>query len=306
MIIKKIRQLLFDSGYRFLVLASKGYLKGMSDKNYTKKMFKVKMGKELNIDNPTTFNEKIQWIKLNIHDKQFTNLVDKFEAKKEIDKMFGGGYTIPTLGCYDKFDDIDFNSLPNSFVIKCTHDSGGLYICRDKSTFDIDLARKKINRSLKNKFYEQFREWAYKDVKPRIIIEEYMEDGRGDSLTDYKFFCFNGIPKMLYVSVGLEDHSTAKISFFDLDGHLLPFHRKDYKPFTEKLILPESFDEMTEVAQKIAKNIRTPFVRIDLYDIKGKIYFSEATFYPNAGMLPFTPEEWDEKLGSMLDLSQWG
>ena len=216
--------------------------------------------------------------------------------------MLGGGYTIPTLGCYDKFDDIDFNSLPNSFVIKCTHDSGGLYICRDKSTFDIDLARKKINRSLKNKFYEQFREWAYKDVKPRIIIEKYMEDGRGDSLTDYKFFCFDGKAKLMFIATDRNIGET-KFDYYDLDFNHLDIVQH-YTNSDKEIRKPKNFDKMIQLSEKITQYFKLKHARIDFYEVDGELYFGEITFYHFSGLQPFKPKEWDEKIGNLLVLDK--
>lgn len=276
--------------------------KYIPDEFYLNMVFRTYLDQNINFKNPTTFNEKIQWLKLFNRNPQFTRLVDKYEAKIAVSEILDEEYTIPTLGVWDKFDDIDFSALPEQFVLKCTHDSGGLVICRDKSALDLSSAREKINTSLHNNFYNKFREWAYKDVKPRIIAESYMSDDKQDSLIDYKFFCFNGSPEFLYISEGLENHSTAKISFCDLDGKLLPFYRKDYDTFTEDVKLPTIFPQMVQVAKKLAQGIDTPFVRIDLYEISGKVYFSEVTFYPNGGLIPFEPKEWDTKLGAYLNL----
>ncbi len=300
--LKKIKRLLTDKDYRFLFFSSKSFFKKMDDATYLKKMYHAQIGKQLNLKNPKTFNEKIQWIKLNDRNPQYTDMVDKFEAKKYVSKIIGEKHIIPTLGVWNKFDEIDFDKLPEQFVLKCTHDSGGLVICRDKATLDRVAAKRKIEKSLKNKFYYKFREWAYKDVKPRIIAERYMEDTNSFTLRDYKFFCFHGKAEFLYVSEGLEDHATAKISFFDFTGKQLPFHRKDYAPFLADLTLPATLDGMKEIAEEIASSIGNEFSRIDLYSINDEIYFSEITLYPNGGFIPFAPEEWDEKIGAMLKL----
>lgn len=284
-------------------LATRGWYFWMSDKTFSKNEFKIKMGQKLDLKNPKTFNQKLQWIKLNMHNPEFVDMVDKCEAKKFAAKVIGEDKIIPTLGVWNKFEEIDFAALPEQFVLKCTHDSGGLAICKDKAKFDKEKARRKIKTSLKNNFYWRYREWAYKNIKPRIIAEQYLEDGKtDDGLTDYKFFCFGGQPKLLYVSQGLRNHATASISFYDMDGNEMPFHRSDYKTMGKDFKMPENFDELKNVAEQLASAIDVPFVRIDLYSVCGKIYFSEITFYPNAGLIPFEPVEWDTKLGEWIKL----
>ena len=188
----------------------------LPDKIYLKLMFRIKMHRKLNLKNPQTFNEKLQWLKLYDRNYDYIKMVDKYEAKKYVADIIGSEYIIPTFGLYDKFEDINFDELPNQFVIKCTHDSGGIVICRNKESFDINAAKKKIEGSLHENYYSYGREWPYKNVKPRIIIEQYMEDNRNQSLIDYKFFCFDGEPEIMYVSEGLENHDTASISFLFL------------------------------------------------------------------------------------------
>jgi hypothetical protein len=204
---------------------------------------------------------------------------------------------------WTSFDEIDFDALPDQFVLKCTHDSGGLAIVRDKAKFDKEKARKQFKLALSRNPYSVTREWPYKNVKPRILAEVYMEDENAAAgLTDYKFFCFNGKPEMLYVSQGLEDHATASISFYDMEGEDMPFHRSDYKPIGNKLALPSNFGQMKETAEKMAKEVGSPFVRIDLYSVRGQMYFSEVTFSPCSGMLPFEPAEWDKTFGCWITL----
>ncbi len=273
------------------------------DKQYIQIIYRMRMGKWLNLKNPQTFNEKLQWLKLNDRKPSYTMMVDKYEVKKYVADIIGEEYIIPTLGVWDRFEDIDFDSLPNQFVLKCTHDSGGLIIVRDKSKMDMEAAREKINKCLKINYYWHGREWPYKNVKPRIIAEKYMEgDQAGDrGLTDYKFFCFNGKPNVLYISRGLEHHPTAEISFYGMDGLERPFHRKDYKPYHNAKI-PSNFEEMKEIAERLANAVGCPFIRIDLYSISGKVYFSEITFSTCNGMLPFEPISADGELGKELCL----
>lgn len=282
-------------------LSAHGLLPFLSDEQYIKMKFKRRLGYSLNLENPVTFNEKIQWLKLHDRKDIYTIMVDKYEAKKYVSGIIGNEYIVPTLGVWNRFDDINFDELPNKFVLKCTHDSGGLVICRDKSNLDIASARKKINHSLKMNFYLISREWSYKNIKPKIIAEEYLEDDNTKDLRDYKFFCFNGNPRFLYISTGLENHKTARMSFYDLQLNEMPFGRSDYKRFAQKVERPQKFDEMILIAHKLAQNI--PFLRVDLYSVNNHIYFSELTFYPNAGYMKFEPKEWDLKIGNWLQLS---
>lgn len=293
-----------NPGLFLLRIGKNSFLKFMDDEHFLKLSYKIRMGKKLNLVNPTTFNEKIQWLKLHDRKPLYTDLADKYKAKEYIASLIGEEYIIPTLGVWDNFEDIEFEKLPDQFVLKCTHDSGGLVICRDKEEFDEGGARKKIKDSLKRNYFWSGREWPYKNIKPRILAEKYMNDGENLGLRDYKFFCFSGLPKMLYVSEGLENHLTARISFYDLKGNELPFCRNDYKPIGEAIELPINFDEMLEIATKIAMSINNPFVRIDLYSIHNKTYFSEVTFSPCGGVLPFEPEEWDQKLGQWIKLNK--
>lgn len=295
---------IFNSDYRFLIKSNLGFYKEMPDDEYLKKKFEIIMKKQLNLENPITFNEKLQWLKLYNRNPLYTKLVDKYEVKKYVAEQLGEEYIIPTIGVWQSPQDIDFDSLPDKFVLKCNHNSGvGMYICTDKSKMDVDSVKRELERGMKQDYYLSGREWPYKDVPRKIIAEQYMEDENAvEGLTDYKFFCFGGKPKLLYVSQGLQDHATAAISFYDLEGNEMPFHRKDYRPLDSKIILPEKFDEMVKIAEKLAKEVDNPFIRIDLYSICGKIYFSEITFFPCSGMLPFEPEEWDYTFGSWIKL----
>ena len=297
----KVRNNLY---YYFNGLGRREFLNWMPDKWYLSIGYWLKFGKKLNLKNPKTFNEKMQWIKLYDRNPLYVKLVDKYLVKKYVEETLGENYVIKNLGVWDDADKIDFESLPNQFVLKCNHDSGSVIICRDKSKLNIETVKKKLNKTLKHSGYWFGREWPYKDIVPKIIAEEYIEDETDNiGLTDYKFFCFNGVPKLIYVSVGLENHSTAHISFYDMNGRKMPFHRNDFTPIEENLILPSSFEKMKEVAKQLAGAIKAPFVRIDLYPVKGKIYFSEVTFFPCNGTLPFEPKEWDEKLGEWIRLN---
>lgn len=274
----------------------------MPDKEYLEVMYMIEMGKKMNLKNSQTFNEKLQWLKLYDRNPEYTKMVDKYEAKGFVANIIGSEYIIPTLGIYDKFEEIDFNKLPEQFVIKCTHNSGGLIICKDKYKLNIEETKNKINRNLRKNYFYSGREWPYKNVKPRIIIEKYMASEEQEELIDYKFFCFNGEPKYLYVSEGLSNHETAKISFADMEYNRTNFYRKDYQPFSVLPQKPLNFEKMKELARKLSEKLS--FMRVDFYEIEGKIYFGELTFYPCSGYISFEPEKYDKILGDMLILPQ--
>lgn len=271
-----------------------------SDKCYLKILYRVYFKKKLNLDNPKTYNEKIQWLKLNDRKKIYTTMVDKDKAKEYVASIIGEEYIIPNIGVYERFSDIDFDKIPNKFVIKTTHDSGGVFICRDKSKVDYKKMKKIITKSLKRNFYKFRREWPYKNVKPKIIIEKYMEDEKRASIRDYKFFCFNGKPKLMYVSEGMENHSTAKMCFLDMDYNLTKVKRKDYRLFEKIPEKPINFEKMKELAAILSKDI--PHLRVDFYEIDGKIYFGELTFATCAGFVPFEKDEYDVLLGSWINI----
>ena len=301
----KIRSL-FSLRKWIMYFLGKPFAKNIADEKYIKLKFYATLGKRLNLESPKTFNEKLQWLKLHDRKPIYTDMVDKYEAKNHVADIIGEKYIIPTLGVWDSFDEIDFDSLPEQFVLKCTHDSGGLVICRDKKGLNKASAKAKIERSLKRDYYLTHREWPYKNVKRRIIAEKYLEQPCGADtdvvgLTDYKFYCFNGKPKFLYVSKGLENHNTAKISFLTLDWEFAPFKRSDFRGFDVLPEKPTKLSEMIEIATKLSKDIA--FVRVDLYQVGENIYFSELTFSPCAGMMPFEPEHWDEKLGEWIDIA---
>ncbi len=271
------------------------------DETYLKLKWRLRFGEPLNLDNPQTFNEKLQWLKLHDRKPEYTRMVDKYEAKKYVAEKIGEEYIIPTLGVWDSFDDIDFNSLPNQFVLKCTHDSGGLVICKDKSTLDMEATRKKLEKCLKRDYYIQSREWPYKNVKPRIIAEKYMEEKGGGELKDYKLHCFNGEPKMTLVCSDRFAEEGLCEDFFDNDWGHLPTRRPTHPNAPHDIACPKNFELMKELAKQLSKNI--PFVRVDFYEIDGRVYFGELTFFPMSGMGVFVPNEWDLKLGEWMNIN---
>jgi len=292
----KLLQYLFHPTYVLFWLDLKRFIT-LKDESYLKIMFFKTMHTKLNLEEPKTFNEKLQWLKLYDRQERYAKLVDKYEVKQYVEEKIGKGYTIPTLGIYDEFKKIDFESLPHRFVMKCTHDSGGVIVCKNKDEFDKRKAQIFIEKSLSRNFYYYGREWPYKNVKPRIIIEEYMENGDSE-LIDYKFMCFNGEPKMVFTCTERFGEG-LKVTFFDLNWNKLPFKRH-YPPSDKVIEKPKCFDKMLEISKILSKDI--PFVRVDFYEIKGHPYIGELTFYPGCGLEEFTPKEWDNTLGSWITL----
>lgn len=292
---------LSSSDYRFLINANLGFYNQMSDENYLKRMFKACTGRQLDLDDPQTFNEKLQWLKLYDRNPEYTKMVDKYDAKRYVADKIGEEYVVPTFGVWDRPEDIDFEILPERFVLKCTHDCGGLVICRDKTKFDEVVAKGKLFRHMKRNYFMHGREWPYKNVRPRIFAEQLLSDEhQKDSLIDYKFYCFNGQPKFLYVSEGLHDHDTARISFLNLDWSFAPFQRSDYKEFEELPPKPVNYEMMLEFATILSEN--TPFLRVDLYEVEGKVYFSELTFFPASGYSELYPSYWNKNIGDWIKL----
>ena len=279
------------------VLLRKIFSHIMEDKTFIKWEYFSGMGKFPNLENPQTYNEKLQWLKL--HDKHdtYTLLVDKYEVKNYVKKILGEDYIIPTIGVWENFDDIDFDKLPNQFVLKTTHDSGGVIVCKDKKFLNITAAKKKIEKSLKHNYYYEHREYPYKNVKPRIIAEKFMVDESGTELKDYKFFCFDGKCKMLFVAT--DRPYDTRFNFYDTEFNPLPF-KQGHPLSTKEIKKPIGFEQMKDIAEKLSKGF--PHLRVDLYDINGHIYFGELTFFHFSGNVPFEPNEWDYKIGKWLNL----
>lgn len=283
-----------------------GFFDKMSDKTYISMLYRLffKFRRKLNLENPRTLTEKLQWLKLYDHRDFYPNMGDKCEVKKIVADRVGAEHVIPTLGVYNSFDEIDFDALPEQFVLKCTHDSGGLYFCKDRSTFDKKEARAFLNRRLESTPFMQSREFAYRDVKPRIIAEPFMPElGNLDSV-EYKVTCFNGKVNFITVCTGIAHgrFEDRKNDFFDRDWNFLPFRTVYYENSGIDYKKPENLDEIITFCEKIADGI--PYVRVDFYLLDGKIYFGETTFYTWGGFIHFTPEEWDYKLGSMIELPE--
>ncbi len=271
------------------------------DKLYLQMLYRLLMHKPLNLKNPKSFNEKLQWLKLYNRKPEHTLMVDKLKVKDYVASLIGEEYIIPTLGVWENAKDVDFNSLPDKFVIKCNHNSGqGLYICKNKSEMNEAKVRSNLQKALETDYFIRFREWPYKDVERRIIAEKYIEDKSsvdGD-LKDYKFMCFNG--KVHCSFVCSERKTDLKVSFFDRDWMPMPFERH-YPRSNKPIPKPVHYEEMITLAEALSQGI--PFVRVDFYDVEDKIYFGELTFFPGSGFEEFTPEIWDERLGSLINIS---
>jgi O-antigen ligase len=274
--------------------------KSIDDEKFLKKVFKLRMNKNLDLENPKTFNEKLQWLKLYYRDEKLTKLVDKYEVRKYIKDTLGEKYLIPLLGVWNTPEEIDFASLPDKFVLKCNHNSGlGMCICTDKSKLDIEKVKKELAKGLKQDYYLTGREWPYKNVKPRIIAEEYISDISG-GLIDYKFFCFNGVADCVMVCIDRHLGDT-KFYFFDKKWSLKRINKRGKeapKGFT--LNKPKKMDEMFAIAERLSKGF--PYVRVDLYECNDKIYFGEMTFFPDSGFDANILPETDKYFGDLIKL----
>lgn len=273
-------------------------LRFMPDELYIQLNYFAHFKKFANLRNPTTYNEKLNWLKLHDRNPLYTNLVDKYEVKSYVEKIIGRGYTIPTLGVWDSVNKIDFDFLPNQFVLKCTHDSEGLVICRDKKKLDVQAAKEKLKNALAQNFFYIGREWPYKNVRPRIIAEQYMEDHTDGELRDYKFFCFDGEPKLMFVASDRGQNKT-KFDYYDLEFNHVNILQK-YPNASESLRRPETFAQMIDFSRKLSNGF--PHVRVDFYEVNGHLYFGEMTFYHFSGFMPFKPDKWDRILGDWLKL----
>ena len=273
-------------------------LRIFSDKTSIKLKYHHSFGKKLNLKEPKTFNEKLNWLKLYFRKPIFTQMVDKYEVKQLINNKLGEQYVIPSLGVFDKFEDIDFSSFTFPIVVKTTHESGTVFVIKDKDTYDFEKTKKRINKCLKRNYYYSCREWPYKDCKPRILVETYMKDEKEENLPVYKFFCFDGEP---YLVQTIKNDKTRQetIDYFDMNWNLLDL-RQNFPNSSEPLSKPSNFEEMKQIAKVLSKGF--PCIRVDLYSINGKVYFSEYTFFSDAGYAAFEPEEWDLKLGEMINL----
>lgn len=284
----------------FNLLSQHGLFNNVSDKLYLKILFRLRMGYNLDLDNPKTFNEKLQWLKLYDRKPEYIKMVDKYEAKKYVASIIGEEHIIPTLGVWDDPDEIDFDSLPNQFVLKCTHNSGyGMRICKDKSTLDVAKVKSELKKGLKQNYFYPGREWPYKDVKPRVIAEKYMEDDTGE-LTDYKVYCFNGVPSFILVCKNRFTEVGMTEDYFSKEWEHLNVYSEAHGQSEETIEKPTTLAEMLSFSEKLAEDI--PFVRTDYYSIGKELYFGELTFYPVSGFKSFEPKSLDNTFGSWIEL----
>lgn len=278
----------------------KTVLRVLPDSVYLRLRYYLVFRRPLHLNSPKTYNEKVQWLNLYDRNPEYTRMVDKYEAKKYVAERIGKEYIIPTLGVWDRFDEIDFDALPDRFVLKCTHDSGGLVICRDKASLDMSAAREIIESSLKNNYYWDYREWPYKHVRPRIIAEPYLQDEKTHELRDYKLYTFGGKVKALLIVSGRETGS-ARADYFDADFHHLDL-KWGYPNADTPPSLPEALSRMKELAGLLGRNM--PFLRVDFYEVNGHVFFGELTLYDGAGLEKIEPEEWDEIFGNWIVLPE--
>ena len=299
-IIKKANKYISNQEYRLRVNSKLGLYNNMDDKKFIEKMFKATMDYPLNLENPKSFNEKLQWLKLYDRNPLYTKLVDKYKVREYISEKIGEDYLIPLLGVWDDPEEIDFDSLPNKFVLKCNHNSGlGMCICTDKSKIDIKKVKNELKSGLAQNYYLNGREWPYKNVSRKIICEKYMTDETGKNLRDYKFYCFDGKPKIVGIYQDRNSDKETTGDFFDMNFEWvdLKFGMPNALNKPQK---PQKFQEMIKIAEILSEGI--PEIRVDLYISNNKIYFGELTFFDGGGFDKIEPLEWDYKLGSWIKL----
>lgn len=300
---KKIIRYFRDPDYRFMTTAYLTHrFDSMPDDEFLIRKYKVCLGKELNLEQPERFNEKLQWLKLFDQRNIYTICADKYAVKEYVANIIGAEYIIPALGAWDSPDHIDFNALPNRFVLKCNHNSGlGMYICRNKDEMNIRAVKHGLRKGLKQDYYLTGREWPYRNIPRKIIAEQYMEDASG-GLIDYKVHCFNGEPRFILVCSDRFSGNGLREDFLTIDWQRLPVKRPNIRTSEILMEKPSELETLLELSKKLSKDI--PFVRVDFYIINHKVYFSEMTFFPASGFAAFEPDEWDTTFGSWLLLPE--
>lgn len=287
-----------------LMLILKKSLRFLPDKVYIKIYYRLRVGKKLNLSNPITLNEKLQWLKFNYRFPLQSIVSDKLLVRDYVSKKIGSSYLIPLIGSWDSFDDISFTDFPKQFVLKCNHDSGGLVVCTDKKNFNMKKAKKKIEKSLKSNFYYIGREYQYRNIKPKIICEEFISDN-GNIPMDYKIYCFNGKPDVILVCKDRFSNHSHKASYlyFDQEWNFIPLNKGDQNLQNVDVPKPKNLDIMLQIAKKLSQDFI--FARIDLYNINGKIYFGEVTLSPNSGFDADITYETDLLFGNKLVIPYW-
>lgn len=294
-----LRKVVDNPYYIFCSLGSRGYLNWLSDKKYLELFYRGHTGKVLDLNKPCTFNEKLQWLKINDHNPLYTQLVDKYEVKEWVARRIGSEHVIPTLGVYESFDEIKFESLPGRFVLKCTHDSGSAIVCNSLNEFDVRAARNKLNDSLSRNYFWYCREWPYKNVKPRIIAEKLIESDEYGDLKDYKLFCFSNGRCITLVCGSRSRGAAMTKNYFDESWNPLQIKEGGH-PNADSIPRPVRFEDMKRFAEVLSSGL--PFCRVDFYESKGRLYFGEITFFPAAGLEDFEPESIDFEWGSWIDM----
>ena len=293
---------LTNSDYRFKIDSARGKYNDMPDREYLQRRFRAELGRDLCLDNPRTFNEKLQWLKLYNRKPEYTMMVDKYKVREYIAQELGEEYLIPLLGVWDDPDEIDFDALPDQFVLKCNHNSGtGMCICKDKSKLDIPKVKAELRKGLKENYYIKHREWPYKDVPRKIIAEKYLtNDGDESELSDYKVLCFNGKAKLIEIHRGRFSKYHTQ-DFYDTEWNKTAFEQPGLSLSDENMERPPFADKMLELSEKLAEGI--PHVRIDWYYTGGRLKFGEITFYDGAGFDGFIDNQ-DEIIGSWITLPE--
>ena len=296
---RKLKRYIKSPYYAFGNDISKTHPGWMSDRYFIRVFWYQIHGYPLDLEHPQTFNEKIQWMKLYDHDPRYPEMIDKLKVKEWVAKTIGQQYMIPTLAVYDTPDDITLDDLPNQFVLKCNHDSGGLVICKDKSQFNLEEAKQVLWKSFNHDYYKEYREWPYREIKRKVFAETYLVDARTNDLPDFKFFTFNGIPYFMFVASGRQSEKEVQFDFFDMQQNRL--NVKNVHPnHSGPVVLPETFEVMRDLAQKLANEFKQ--VRVDFYEANGACYFGEMTFFHGAGFMPFNPKSFDKKMGDLWKL----
>ena len=283
----------------FMVKTSKWW----KDETYVQILHWLRIGKKMDLKNPKTYNEKCNWMKLHYHHPLFTKMVDKYEAKKIVAEKIGEEHVVKCYGVWNHFDEIDFNKLPKQFVLKCTHDSGSVCVVKDKETMDKDAIRMKMEKGLKRYYFLQERGWPYKDVKPRILAEEYIPSlGKPESI-EWKLSCFDGEVKFSTRCGGIA-HQALKLrsnDHYDRSWNRMEWYAY-YEPTDQDYPKPPFIEELIKYSEQLSQGI--PYLRVDWYVVDNKIFFGEFTFYTWAGFCKFIPEEWNNTLGNWITLPE--
>ena len=298
--VKKIILFFSEPGLRMAFLSTHGFYRHMSDKEYLRCQYRRMTGRELDLENPKTLNEKLQWLKLYDRRLEYTTMVDKYAVKKWVAERIGEEYIIPTLGVWEHFDDIDFDALPDQFVLKCTHDSGSVVIVKNKVALDKRAAKRKLEKCLKRNLYWTYREWPYRDVTPRIIAEEYLHQQSGEPIADYKFYCYGGKAQYFMYSLGEVEHNVRNHKFNMQLQSIDHLFKQIPKIDAKEISLPENMEQMIRIVNILCAG--TQHLRVDLYNIDGHIYFGELTFYSGGGYINIESVEYSQRLADLISI----